>query len=107
MNLKCCKSWILGNDFVYKAVIDFNKQVLELDNEIKPVRVSFAWVLDIIRVSGGKVIQKRVGRGDTEARVNVGRGTGRDESKQRIWENRAHNFLKMRVELLGDPNVRS
>ena len=47
MNLKCGKSWILSNDFFNKTVIDFSKRVLELGNEIKLVRVSFARVLDL------------------------------------------------------------
>ena len=40
---------ILGNDFLkrHKAVIDFNKWVVELDHEVKPVRVSFERVLDL------------------------------------------------------------
>ena len=35
--------------------------------------VNFKWVLDKIRISGIKVIQKRVSSRDTVARVNVGR----------------------------------
>ena len=50
----------------HKAVIDFKKRVLELDNEVKPVRVSYEQVLDTVRISGIKVIQKWVGSGDTE-----------------------------------------
>ena len=85
---------ILGNDFLirHKAVIDFNKRVLELDKEIKPVRVSFESLLDTVRTSGVKVIQKRVSSTDTEARVNTCSEKGSNESKERIWENRAHKF---------------
>ena len=40
---------ILGNDSLkrQKAVIDFNKRVVELDHEVKSVRVSFERVLDL------------------------------------------------------------
>ena len=56
MNLKCCKSWILGNDFFFnKAVIDFSERVL-----------------NTVRIMGNKkVILKRVNSRDTEARVNA------------------------------------
>ena len=40
-----------------RAVIDFNKRVVEFNNESKPVRVSFERVLDKVRVSGVKMIQ--------------------------------------------------
>ena len=41
---------ILGNDFLvrHKVVIEFKKRVLELNNEIKPIRVSFERVLDTV-----------------------------------------------------------
>ena len=72
MNLKCCKRWILGNDFLIsiKAVIDFSKRVL-----------------DTIRILGIKVIQKRVSSRDTEVRVNTCSEREHDESEERIWEN--------------------
>ena len=63
---------ILGNNFLirHKAVIDFHKWVLELD-EIEPIRISFEWVVGTIRVSGIKVIQNRVGDADTVVRIDV------------------------------------
>ena len=63
----------MGNDFLkrHKAVTDSKKRVVELDNEVKPVRVSFERVLDTVRISGINVIQKQVDSGDTEARVNI------------------------------------
>ena len=45
--------------------------MVELDNESKPVKVSFEQVLDKVRVSGMKIIQKWVDNRDTEAKVNV------------------------------------
>ena len=64
---------ILGNDFLErnKAVIDFNKRIVEFNSGSEPVRVKFKRVLDEIRVTGVKMIQKRVGDGDIETRVNI------------------------------------
>ena len=55
----------------HKAVIDFNKRLVELDNEVRPVRVSFKWVLDNMRILGIRLVHKQANRGDTEARVNA------------------------------------
>ena len=52
-------------------MIDFHKRVLELDNEIEPIRISFEWVGGTTRVLGIKVIQNRVGDMDTVVRVDV------------------------------------
>ena len=40
---------ILGNDFLikHKAVIDFQKRLLVLNNEGKPVEISFVRVVDL------------------------------------------------------------
>ena len=87
---------ILGNDFLIKrrkAVVDFNKRLLELDNETKPVRVSFKQVIDNIRISGIRVVHHPDGKGDTEARVNVCREKEVDVSGERVWENRAGKFV--------------
>ena len=88
----------MGNGFLkrHKAVIDFKKWVVELDNEIKSVSVNFKRVLDSIRISGIRVVHKQVDRGDTEVRVNVYRESEereRDESEERVWENRADKFF--------------
>ena len=63
----------MGNDFLmrHNAVINFEKWVLELNNEVKPIRVSLEWVLERVRISGIRVIQNRVSNGDTEISVNV------------------------------------
>ena len=45
--------------------------MVELDHEFEQVRVSFERVLDKVKISGIKVIQKQVDGGDTWARVNM------------------------------------
>ena len=52
-------------------MIDFNKQTVEFNTGTKPVRVNFKRVLDEIRVTGVKMIQKRVGDRDIETKVNI------------------------------------
>ena len=73
----------MGNDFLkrHKAIIDFNKRVVELDHEVKPVRVSFERVLDKVKISGIKLIQKQVEGGDMGARKNVCRDS---EKRERV-----------------------
>ena len=94
---------ILGNDFLErnKAVIDFNKRIVEFNNGSEPVRVNFKRVTDEIKVMGIKIIQKRVGDGDIETRVNICRESeiGENEerevyaSDERIWERWADKFF--------------
>ena len=57
---------ILGNDFLErnKAVINFKEKVVELDGGDRSIRVSFEQVLEKVRVTGVKILQKRVGESD-------------------------------------------
>ena len=64
---------ILGNDFLikHKAVIDFQKQLLVLNNEVEPVQISFEWVVDKVRISGVKMILNRTSKVETEVNTYV------------------------------------
>ena len=77
---------ILGNDFLQrnKAVIDFKEKIVEFNGGDRSVRVSFEQVLDKVRVLGVKILQKRVGESDTEARVNSVSYTHLDVYKRQL-----------------------
>ena len=93
---------ILGNDFLQrnKAVINFKEKVVELDGGDRSIRVNFEQVLDKIRVTGVKILQKRVGESDTEARVNSciegeyieSFERERGDISEEMWEIRADEF---------------
>ena len=87
---------ILGNDFLikHKAVIDFQKRLLVLNNEIEPVQISFERVVDKVRISGVKVILNRASKVETEVIMCVCRERELvgDINEERIWEDRAVKF---------------
>ena len=76
---------ILGNNFLErnKAVIDFNKRIVEFKNGSEPVRVDFKRVRDEIKVTVIKIMHKRVGDGDIETRVNICRESEIVENDER------------------------
>ena len=76
---------ILGNDFLErnKAVIDFNKRIVEFNKGSEPVRVNFKRVINEVKVTGIKLIHKRVGDGDIETRVNICRESESVENEER------------------------
>ena len=55
----------------HKAVIDFQKRLLVLNNEVEPVQISFEWVIDKVRISGVKVILNRSSKVETEINMCV------------------------------------
>ena len=69
-----------------------------MDKETKPVRVSFEWVLDTVRISGVKVIQKRVSSGDIEVSVSVCRESESGESKKANMGGQGTSFV-VRIEV--------
>ena len=87
---------ILGNDFLikHKAVIDFQKRLLLLNNDVEPVQISFERVIDTVRIAGVMVILNRVSKLETEVNMCVCRESERegDMSEERIWEDRAVKF---------------
>ena len=86
---------ILGNDFLikHKAVIDFQKRLLVLNNEGRPVEISFERVVDKVRISGVKMILNRASKVDTVVNTYACReGELGDNVNKRIWEDRAVKF---------------
>ena len=86
---------ILGNDFLikHKAVIDFQKRLLILNNEGRPVEINFEQVVDKVRISGVKMILNRASKVDTVANTYACReGELGDKVNKRIWEDRAVKF---------------
>ena len=83
-----------------KAVINFKERVVKLDGGDRSVRVSFEQVSDKITITGVKILQKRVGKSDTDARINSCREGEYMESFENemgnindaVWEIRADEF---------------
>ena len=64
---------ILGNDFLERngAIIDFSKQIVKFENGSKPVGVEFKRVVNEVKVTGIKMIQKQVSDGEIETNINM------------------------------------
>ena len=64
---------ILGNDFLQRnrAVINFKEKVIELDGGDRSVRVNFEQVLDKVKITGVKLLQKRVDENNVDTRINL------------------------------------
>ena len=92
---------ILGNAFLirHRAVINFKKRVLELSHEIKPIRVSFERVSDMVRISGVRVIQNRVSDRGMEVSVNACRERERERmmNGENNYGKRGHTSFVVRV----------
>ena len=86
----------MGNDFLikHKAIIDFQKRLLVLNNEVEPVQISFERVVDKVRISGVKVILNRASKVETEVNMCVCRERELvgDINEERIWEDRVVKF---------------
>ena len=63
---------ILSNDFLQRnrAVINFKEQVIELDGGDRSGRVNFEKVIDGVRTTGVKLLQKRVDENNSDTKIN-------------------------------------
>ena len=63
---------ILGNDFLQrnKAVINFKEKVLELDGGDRSVKINFENVINKVRTTGVKLLQKRVVENNLDTKLN-------------------------------------
>ena len=89
------KRQILGNDFLikHKAIIDFQKRLLVLNNEGKPVEISFERVVNKVRISGVKMILNRASKVEMEVNELINsEGESGGNINERIWEDRVGKF---------------